>query len=453
MRRYIILVEIALFIVMLPLIVFSQGVPGVYVNGKLAAGHPEPVTLNGQLYIPVSVLTGVMKLDGELVAEESSVSFLLKASQSRIPVREIGGIQYAPASLVADVLGMKLTRDKLTGSVYLFDRIAIDETVSGPVPAKDTVKQIDGVFGNDEFFNWSNPQSPVKIAVIDEIASIGDRVEITADGKITPNIFRLTTPSRIVIDFPNARLSDALNGASTEPLGQIEPVHPLISAIRYAFFQNEAPRVRLVIDLKQPAEMEWNQPEPGRMVISIPYVDTKRVIIDAGHGGQDPGSPGASNHDEKVYTLAMAQKVFDLLRSEEGFEPVMMRSDDIYSHPRDRAAKANDLDADLFVSIHANSYESSAIRGTETYYYHSESIPFARIMHEHVLKATGFPDRLLKKMNYIVIKETKMVSALLEIGYLSNPQEEAEMWKEESQDRVAHAIVDGIKTYYQSQLQ
>jgi len=183
---------------------------------------------------------------------------------------------------------------------------------------------------------------------------------------------------------------------------------------------------------------------------SPPVVNKKRVVVDAGHGGNDPGSPGASMKDEKWYTLSMAQKVYALLQDSEWILPIMTRLEDEYISTQDRAIAANTIEADLFISIHANSYKNAKVRGTETYYYNDNSLPFAELMHEQILSATGFPDRKVKKMDYVVIKDTAMTSVLLEIGYLSHPNEEAAMLEESMMNRVAAAIVKGIEEYLQS---
>lgn len=456
MKKYIIIIKIFMLALMLPIVVIAQNPPGIYINGAKADGQQSPVMVQSEVYVPVAVLTDVLKLDGELLEHNDQFTFQLKDSSSRIPAMKLNGIPYLSASLAAEQLGMKLTRDKLTGSVYLFDRMAPAEEphLSGlsesSAVSDPPNRHIEGVTGGDEFFNWVDPGEPSKIAVIDGIVASGERVEISADSKLQSGLFRLTSPPRIVLDIPSSRLADSMNGKKAEAAGEIATKHPAIGKIRYAQFNGEPSTVRIVIDLNRSADVEVSRPEHGKIVLTIPR-GAPRVVIDAGHGGHDAGSPGASKKDEKWYTLSVAKKVFALLQKESDIEPVMMRGDDTYISPADRATKANELNADLFVSIHANSFESPGIRGTETYYYHQESLPFAEVMHAHMLEATGFPDRNVKKMNYIVIKETKMVSALLEIGYLSNPKEESAMLAEDAQNRVAAAVVKGIKAYFQTQ--
>ncbi len=180
--------------------------------------------------------------------------------------------------------------------------------------------------------------------------------------------------------------------------------------------------------------------------------DVLRIIIDAGHGGRDPGSAGVSEDEEKLYTLSLSHKIYRLLESESTITPILTRHDDTYLTTEDRVAVANRDQVDIFISLHANSFTNKNTRGTETYYHNSNSIKLADILHEHILQATGFPDRKVRKMDYKVLKETTMPAALLEIGYLSNKVEESIMTSEEMQNKVAASIVEGIKQYIMLEL-
>ncbi len=105
------------------------------------------------------------------------------------------------------------------------------------------------------------------------------------------------------------------------------------------------------------------------------------------------------------------------------------------------------LKADLFISVHANSSSSSASNGTETYYQRDSSKALANVLHKYLVQATGLTDRCVRYGNFHVIRETKMPAVLLEVGYLSNKNEEAVLFTEALQNRVAASIVSGIKEY------
>ncbi|MBP1996739.1 N-acetylmuramoyl-L-alanine amidase family protein [Paenibacillus eucommiae] len=102
---------------------------------------------------------------------------------------------------------------------------------------------------------------------------------------------------------------------------------------------------------------------------------------------------------------------------------------------RERPKFANDLGADLFISIHGNTYEDPGVSGTETYYYHENSLSLADIMQRHLVQASGFRDRGVKHEDCFVLKETDMPAALIEMGYVTNPQEEKAMLTEDVQSR------------------
>ncbi|OZB92383.1 N-acetylmuramoyl-L-alanine amidase [Paenibacillus sp. XY044] len=174
-----------------------------------------------------------------------------------------------------------------------------------------------------------------------------------------------------------------------------------------------------------------------------------KIVIDPGHGGKDRGATGASGSSEKDFTLQLALKVKELATQEPQIQVYLTRTDDQFISSIDRARPkfANDLGADLFISIHGNTYEDPNISGTETYYYHEDSLSLAEIMQKHMIQTSGFRDRGVKKENYFVVKETNMPGVLIETGYLTNPQEEKQMLSDEVQFRMASSILDGIKEY------
>lgn len=174
-----------------------------------------------------------------------------------------------------------------------------------------------------------------------------------------------------------------------------------------------------------------------------------KVVIDPGHGGDDPGAIGASGSFEKDFTLSLSKKLAALLEQEAALEVYMTREEDVFisTETRERPNFANDLSADLYVSIHANTFDNPSVSGTETYYYHDDAEVLANTIHKHLLSATGYTDRGVRKENYFVLTDTTMPAVLLEVGYLTNPEQEREMISEEFQQTAAEAIRDGIKEY------
>lgn len=176
-----------------------------------------------------------------------------------------------------------------------------------------------------------------------------------------------------------------------------------------------------------------------------------KVVIDPGHGGEDPGATSVSGRFEKEFNLSVSQAIAAKLADDPQLQIEFTRTGDAFisTHELYRPEFANDLPADLFISIHGNTYEDASASGTESFYYHDESLAFAETIHKHVILATGLKDRGVKAANFFVLRETEMPSVLLELGYLTNPGDEAKMWTNEFQEAVASAIADGIKEYLQ----
>ena len=147
-----------------------------------------------------------------------------------------------------------------------------------------------------------------------------------------------------------------------------------------------------------------------------------RVFIDAGHGGTDPGAV-ANGLQEKNLTLAIALKVQRLLVAQ-GIEVVMSRTTDKFLQLKEISSLANSSGADVFTSIHINSATPTAY-GIETFYYPNRTIskPVADSIQKEVIKTTGAYDRKVKTEDFHVVRETKMPSALVECGFITNKQE------------------------------
>ncbi|SEB57492.1 N-acetylmuramoyl-L-alanine amidase [Paenibacillus sp. GP183] len=172
-----------------------------------------------------------------------------------------------------------------------------------------------------------------------------------------------------------------------------------------------------------------------------------KIVIDPGHGGADVGTVGISGRLEKDFTLSTALKVKRLMDLEPAVTVYLTRTDDTFIPLNDRIIMANQLSADLYLSIHANMVRNSMTKGTETFFYRESSMFFAQIVHKHVLKATGFPDLHVDYENFRVIKNTIMPAALVEVGFLSNAAEEKALFMSNNQDKIAAAMMDGIKEY------
>ncbi|SDR77935.1 N-acetylmuramoyl-L-alanine amidase [Paenibacillaceae bacterium GAS479] len=273
----------------------------------------------------------------------------------------------------------------------------------------------------------------------------------------------LTNPDRLVLDIPAAAFKETFSPgftATTAKMGELVTEGPLLTKVRYSYYSDKPSTVRIVWDLQGAAQYTVTKTE-GLIQLSItnaleqipPNPTTPsgdkifKVVIDAGHGQQDPGTSGATGKTEKSFNLAIALKVNELLKKEPRIQPILTRSDDTFVTLDERAAMANRLNADLFLSIHANALKGSSASGTETYYNRSDSKTFADIIHKHLLGATDLPDRKVKTAGFVVIKKTKMPAVLTESGFLTNAKDEAVLFNETKQNEIAQALVNGIKEY------
>lgn len=173
------------------------------------------------------------------------------------------------------------------------------------------------------------------------------------------------------------------------------------------------------------------------------------VVIDPGHGGKDTGAQGFSGQYEKDFTLSLAKKIAERLKQHREFKVYLTRETDTFLSAKkgERQEFANQIRADIYISVHGNTFTNPAVSGTETYYFSENSIELARILHKKIVSAAGFADRGVRKEPYLVLKGTDMPAVLLEIGYLTNPENEEKMFSTDFQQRIADAVYEGILEY------
>ena len=182
------------------------------------------------------------------------------------------------------------------------------------------------------------------------------------------------------------------------------------------------------------------------------------VVIDAGHGGFDPGAFVASNGattSEKSITLAIASKLRAVLEAH-GARVLMTRSSDRHVSLEARPALANEAGADLFISIHNNTFKAAnSITGSTTYYHASspQSRRLASAIQSRLAPVTGMRNRgavtdtSLYANGLAVLRETNMTAILCEVGYINNPNDRQKLKNSKFQSRVANAIYLGIRDY------
>jgi N-acetylmuramoyl-L-alanine amidase len=182
-------------------------------------------------------------------------------------------------------------------------------------------------------------------------------------------------------------------------------------------------------------------PSPRRATAGV-------VIVDAGHGGHDPGTISATGIQEKNINLRVAAKVARLLE-QRGIGVVMTRWQDQFIELEERSAIANRRGADLFVSIHADSAPSRSAQGFTVYVATAASAGAYRAAHaiNQAMERTDMNNRGIREEDYRVLVNTECPAALIELGYLSNSEDAAHLADDSFRDRLAEAIADGIEAY------
>ena len=321
-------------------------------------------------------------------------------------------------------------------------------------------------------------------------AGIYDEVDVYTSRNIKPEIIMLESPNRIALAFSNSTIEAPVTLPGPSPLIRmvqaaqfdentvyviVEPNQELSYEYAYIIGKNKfnlefskakPGAAKVVIPSAPPtpeavqaateevepiAEIKVSTPE----VSNLPPVEISKtplslkgrtIVVDAGHGGRDPGYVGPAGIFEKFLNLKIALKLQEFLEKA-GAKVIMTRTRDISTKDRKIVNLANSKRADLFVDIHLNCYFHPRIGGTETYYFNPQSRKFAQIMQKAVCQTIKRKNRGVKKVSYYTIHHTKMPSVLVESVYLTNPAEEKLILQPEFQSQVAYGMYKGIKEY------
>lgn len=207
--------------------------------------------------------------------------------------------------------------------------------------------------------------------------------------------------------------------------------------------------------------------KPFRIVIDImdgPAVKSaagltgRTILLDAGHGGSDSGAIGPNGLKEKDVTFAVTNKVKAIL-NRSGAKVVMTRASDrdVYgvnaSDSQELQARVDAgrrSGADLFLSIHANSFTKPSAHGTATYYYAktARDAMLAKALQKGMVEAGGRYDRGTVEANFYVVKRSSMPAALVELAFISNPEEERLLGSDDFQQKLAEGICRGLGEYF-----
>jgi N-acetylmuramoyl-L-alanine amidase len=341
---------------------------------------------------------------------------------------------------------------------------------------------------------WSGPDS-TRI-VLDLTASAEHR------------LFTLAGPDRIVVDLSRTALNHPLTlpeakgfvtqvRTGSQPGGDLRIVFDLKQAVRPKSFllpPNEQYGNRLVIDLL---------PSSGDVVVKrAPAAESPRgrnlvVVIDPGHGGDDPGASGRHGVLEKDVVLSIARRLAEELKRQPGVDPVLTRDGDYFVELDKRRQIAHAAQADLFVSVHADSYRDPGARGATVYVLSEKgasdevarrlaerenasdliggvsladkdpilrqvlldlsqnaALSASTTVGEHLIERLGSVTPMRKsqvqRARFVVLRQPDIPSILVETAYISNPKQEAMLHDSTYQAQLARALYAGILDYFQA---
>lgn len=196
-----------------------------------------------------------------------------------------------------------------------------------------------------------------------------------------------------------------------------------------------------------------NQPEKLTVTVYKNEPGKKRIVIDAGHGAKDPGAV-ANGLREKDIVLDVTLYLEEILK-DSNFHVIFTRKDDTYLTLAERVELTNALEADAFISIHANAASSVNAKGTETFWNSGhqsiESFNLATTLNQELVRELATFNRGVKHANFHVIKNTVMPSALVEIAFLTNLDDARMLSSDEHRKKSAQAIATGLNNYFFNQ--
>ncbi len=333
-------------------------------------------------------------------------------------------------------------------------RIYVDLAASDFAPGVASNLQVDD--GLLKQVRTGRPK-PGRVRVVLDLVSLG-----------TFKVFTLKDPYRVVIDVANE------NTPSLKSHAPELRASPAAKSDGIAGILDRAPRDDREIHLKIPAG-------DGKL---------RRIVVDAGHGGKDPGAIGPNGVYEKDVVLALAKKLARQLRKELGCEVILTRDKDVFLPLEERTAIANRVGADLFISLHVNASPNRSVFGTETYYLNlsknnqaasvaarengislkevsdleailldlmanskiTESSRLAAEIQNSLIDElsrsfSNIKNRGVYQGPFYVLLGATMPSILVEVGFISNHREGKRLSDPHFQDKTALAIVKGVESY------
>lgn len=461
----------------------AETAPKIFVDGSQLNTDVDPVITQGTTLVPVTVLslglgynvqwdnqkkeiqikdskinTNIVLTMGQKIGYVNNESYEMLQAPTIIKGRTM-----VPLRFVTEILGFSLQWKQADKEIYLTSPVKLPEVTEPTTPAKQTA-EINGV-----------------------TVDMDSTIHISYTGTMNdPSTMLLTNPSRLVVDLADTGYTYEL--ANSFIKGQTEVIldaYPSITGYRFSTFSLDPLKARFVVLLNDDASYQVVKSDTEVMIVfgdqvgevtptptptpTPPPTDPSteppatgndnnssvvyHIVIDAGHGNGDPGSINKKyGLFEKDFNLSAVLKLKTELEKNSNIVVHLTRSTDIFLELDERVAFAEKIPgvgkkADLFISIHANSFTDASANGTETYYNRANSKALAETLHPYVVAAMGLKDRGVKTAAFKVIKSTTMPAILIEAGYMSNESDVKVLFNEASQKKLATELTAGIKKY------
>ncbi|MBD2292853.1 N-acetylmuramoyl-L-alanine amidase [Anabaena sphaerica FACHB-251] len=348
------------------------------------------------------------------------------------------------------------------------------------LPTKGVVRLPQSIDKSTPLPTPNNPtvanNSPATIESV-ELAGNGTQLLIRADQTLSATGAWDRSSGLFRITIPNAKLAPRVQGptfnanspvlrvrlqpqapntvvifvqpASGVSIGEINQVSNQLLALQLQRYSQARPPISLP---PLPSPNSGQLPDPNirnprtRPRPSVPK-GKLLVVIDPGHGGKDPGAIGIGGLQEKDIILPISLRVAAILQ-QNGVQAVLTRDSDYFVTLPGRVQMARRANADVFVSIHANSVglNRPEVSGLETYYY-DNGLSLARIIHNRILQSVNVKDRRVRKARFYVLRQSSMPSVLVETGYVTGREDAAKLRTTAYQNQMAEAIAQGILQY------
>ncbi len=337
------------------------------------------------------------------------------------------------------------------------------------------------------------------------------RAVLEFDGQADYRLFALDNPHRLVLDLKGSRLAGGFRAPAPNGIiagvrtgkpaeGDLRVVFDLVGGVSpKTYLQTEGGRRQLVLELRANGGRAA-RPAPARTMADVIGREQRDLVIaiDAGHGGKDPGARGPSGSREKNITLAVARELARQIDAESGLEAVLIRDSDVFLPLQTRYMKARQAKADLFVSIHADAFHKPTASGSSVFVLsrrgassqaarwladrenaadlvggvrlgdkdgvlasvlldlsQSATMKASDDAADHVLRAMKRLGKTHKSRieyaNFVVLRSPDVPSMLVETAFITNPGEEQRLNDPGHRQRLATAILGGVRDYFTAQ--